>query len=118
LFLQAVMFGHGGLTSLGLNGLIIGGPALMAGGIYRLAGARLPGLAAAVAGAGAVALALALFAGILLAGLPTGIDAGAERAALAALALAHLPLMLAEGAIVVTVLAVLRRVEPGMLPRV
>jgi cobalt/nickel transport system permease protein len=118
LFLQAVMFGHGGLTSLGLNGVIIGLPALLAGGLYRLAGARMPAVAAAGAGAGAVAVALALFAAILLAGLPTQIDAGAERVALAAMAVAHLPLMLAEGAIVLAVLAVLRRVEPGMLPRV
>jgi cobalt/nickel transport system permease protein len=115
LFLQAVMFGHGGLTSLGLNGLIIGLPALAAGGTFHLLGARFPALGALVAGAGAVALALGLFAAILLAGLPAHLDAGAERAALVALALAHLPLMVVEGVVVLGVIRVLRRIEPGML---
>ncbi|WP_201156865.1 energy-coupling factor ABC transporter permease, partial [Rhodobaculum claviforme] len=35
LFLQAVLFGHGGLTTLGLNGLILAPPALIAWGVWR-----------------------------------------------------------------------------------
>lgn len=35
LFLQAVLFGHGGFLSLGLNLCVIGIPALIAGGIFR-----------------------------------------------------------------------------------
>lgn len=35
LFLQTVMFGHGGLTTLGLNALIMGVPALLAAGIFH-----------------------------------------------------------------------------------
>jgi cobalt/nickel transport system permease protein len=35
LFFQAVAFGHGGLTTLGINAAILGIPALLAGGIFR-----------------------------------------------------------------------------------
>ena len=117
LFLQAVLFGHGGLTTLGLNGVILGVPALLAWGAWRALGPGWPRLAALLAGTGSVVLALAIFAGLVLAGLPAALDPGAERAALAVLALAHLPLALAEGVIVLAVLQVLRRVEPGLLPR-
>ncbi|WP_092886249.1 cobalt transporter CbiM [Roseicitreum antarcticum] len=116
LFLQAVLFGHGGVTTLGLNGLIFGLPALLAFGIWHLAGRRRPDLAALMAGGGAVALALALFATLVLAGLPATLDAGAERLALRALALAHLPLILVEGVIVLALVRVLRRVAPGLAP--
>jgi len=119
LFFQAVMFGHGGLTTLGVNGVILILPALAAFGMMRLC-ARVRGRAAAAtlafaAGAGAVMLAVALFAGLLLAGLPAHLDAAAERAAIAALAIAHLPLMVVEGLVVAAVLQFLRRVSPEML---
>ncbi len=116
LFLQAVLFGHGGLTTLGLNGLILCLPALVGFAIWRGAGARWPDLAALIAGGGAVLLALAIFAGIVLLGMPAALDAGAERAALAVFLLAHLPLVLAEGVIVVVLLRVLRRIEPALVP--
>ncbi|MCH8467655.1 MAG: energy-coupling factor ABC transporter permease, partial [Roseinatronobacter sp.] len=67
-------------------------------------------------GAGAVLLALAFFAAIVLAGLPVVLDAGAERLALKVLLIAHLPLVFAEGVIVMARLRVLRRVEPRLLP--
>lgn len=115
LFLQAVLFGHGGLTTLGLNGLVFGVPALLAMGVWRRWGARWPDLAALVAGGGAVVLALALFAAMVLAGMPAALDAGVERAALGVFVLAHLPLVLAEGVIVLVLIRVLRRIEPGLL---
>lgn len=116
LFLQAVLFGHGGLTALGLNGLIFGLPALMAFAIWHVWGRRWPDCAAFCAGGGAVALALTLFGTVVLLGLPVTLDAGAERTALAALALAHIPLVLAEGIVVLAFLRALRRIEPGLIP--
>ena len=115
LFLQAVLFGHGGLTTLGLNGLVFGLPAVLAMAVWRGIGRRWPDLGALVAGGGAVLLALALFAGIVLAGMPAALDAGVERAALGVFVLAHLPLVLAEGLIVLVLVRVLRRIEPGLL---
>ncbi len=116
LFLQAILLGHGGLTTLGLNGLILCPPALLAFAVWRLAGARFPDPAALLAGSGTVLLSLAILAGLVLAGLPAEIDAPAERAALGVLVLAHLPLVLAEGVIVMAVLRLLRRIEPALLP--
>lgn len=111
LFLQAVLFGHGGLTALGLNLIVFALPALMAAAVWRLAGRCLPVVAALAAGGGAVVLALGLFWGIVALSLPaeTGLWA------LPALMLAHLPLVLAEAVIVAAVLRVLARVEPGLL---
>ena len=119
LLFQAVMLGHGGLTTLGVNGVILGLPALAAFGLCRALEGAAPPVAVAigsfVTGAGAVLFAVALFAGILLAGLPSHLDAGAERAAILALALAHLPLALAEGLVVAAVLGFLRRTSPELI---
>jgi cobalt/nickel transport system permease protein len=117
LFLQAVLFGHGGLTSLGANLLILAPTALVCRAAYDLLSPRLPDVAAAIAGIGGVVLSIAVFAALVLAALPDGVSAQAERAALLALALAHLPLALVEGVVVFSVLRVLRRIEPGLLPR-
>lgn len=120
---QAVMFGHGGLTTLGLNGVILGLPALAAFGVTR-ALTKGPGssarpvtqaLVSFATGAGAVMLAVALFAAILLAGLPAHLDTGTERVAILALALGHIPLALTEGLIVVAVLGFLRRTSLEMI---
>jgi cobalt/nickel transport system permease protein len=119
LVFQAVMFGHGGITTLGINGVILGLPALLAFGLMRAFGGLQHWLAQALLavaiGAGAVLLAVALFTAILLTGLPAHLDAGAERAAIIALALAHLPLALVEGVIVATILSYLRRTQPEMI---
>ncbi|TVQ84762.1 MAG: cobalt transporter CbiM [Chromatiaceae bacterium] len=116
LFLQAVLFGHGGLTTLGLNGLILASPALIAWVVWRALAPRAPTVAAVIAGSGAAALALALFVTLVLLGLPADVDGAAERAALGVFVFAHLPLVLAEGILVAVVLRVLARVEPGLLP--
>lgn len=116
---QAVMFGHGGLTTLGVNAVILGLPALAAFGVtYALAPVRhrvAVAVSSFIAGAGAVLMAVGLFTAILLAGLPAHLNAGAERAAIVALALAHLPLALAEGLIVAAVISFLRRISPEMI---
>lgn len=116
LFLQAMLFGHGGITALGLNGVIFALPALGAFGLWRHIGGRWPDIAGFGAGAGAVVVAFVIFAAIVLAGLPAELDARAERLALHLLLIAHLPLALAEGVIVMTLLRVLRRIEPRLLP--
>jgi cobalt/nickel transport system permease protein len=119
LFFQAVMFGHGGLTTLGVNGIILGVPALAAFGLMHAFGGSerhaVRTLVAFAAGAGGVALGVALFTAILLAGLPAELDAGAERAAILALAIAHLPLVVAEGLVVAAVLGFLNRVSPELV---
>ncbi len=117
LFLQAVLFGHGGLTSLGANLLILAPAALVCRAVHDALAPRWPDIAAGLAGIGGVVLSIAVFAALVLSALPEGVSAQAEGAALLAFALAHLPLALVEGVVVFSVLRVLRRVEPGLLPR-
>ncbi|MFU8819860.1 MAG: cobalt transporter CbiM [Desulfurivibrio sp.] len=124
LFFQAVMFGHGGLSTLGINGLILGLPALLAGQIFRWSRPRRPGPAPSpaqaglwggLAGAGAIAASLLLFVLALLAGLPGDYIDQAGRGALAALLLAHLPLLLLEGVGTGLLVMFLQRVKPQIL---
>ncbi|WP_045221353.1 cobalt transporter CbiM [Desulfonatronum thioautotrophicum] len=124
LFLQAVMFGHGGLTTLGVNGVILGLPALAAAGFFRLrthgtsGHIPLPKRTAAfgfLAGFAGIGLSFLLFALILLTGLPTHLSAAAERSAILALGLAHLPLAIMEGLLTGLLAGFLLRVQPAIL---
>ncbi|MBM9536076.1 cobalt transporter CbiM [Desulfobulbus alkaliphilus] len=121
LFFQAVMFGHGGLTTLGVNAIILGGPALAAAALFsvhtRVNGPS-PGKVTAfafLAGVVAVSFSVLLFAACLLIGMPAHIDAVVERSALTLLVLSHIPLIVLEGLIVGLVAAFLFRVRPHLL---
>lgn len=121
LFFQAVMFGHGGLTTLGVNAVIMGLPAIIAAYIFRLRGIgnkdspRKNGVFGFLAGFVAIGLSVAMFAAILLTSLPADLNAAVEQTAIFALAIAHLPLMIIEGIITAFLVIFLRRVRPAML---
>lgn len=122
LFFQAVMFGHGGLTTLGVNAVIMGLPAILAYYIFRLrklGGRESPkkdGAFGFLAGVVAIGVSVAIFVGILVTNLPADfISVTAERAAIYTLAIAHLPLLGIEGAITALLVVFLRRVRPGIL---
>ena len=120
LFFQAILFGHGGVTTLGLNGLILGLPALVAFAGWRLAGGDRLGRRVAMAlaaglGAGGVILAVGLFAAIVLLGLPADLDAATERRAVGIFIWAHLPVMLIEGVVTATAVGFLHRAGSGLL---
>jgi cobalt/nickel transport system permease protein len=123
LFLQAVIFGHGGLSTLGINALIIGFPALVAAAIFQLRqrltnrhNSRLElGIFAFLASTIAVGLATLLFFGIAVTGLSADLDADLERKAIGGLALAHVPLMLIEGSFTALIVLFLDRVKPELL---
>jgi len=121
LFFQAVMFGHGGLTTLGVNAIIMGLPAIIAYYIFRLRrlgskeSPRKNGAFGFLSGVVAMGLSVAMFVAILLTSLPADLNAAVEQAAIFALAIAHLPLMLIEGVITAFLVIFLRRVRPAML---
>lgn len=125
LFLQAIMFQHGGLTTLGVNAAMMGIPALLAYFLFRL---RLPlGLAASRRGTAVFAflggglglgLAALIAFGLIVTTIPGGLDVAAERASITLLTLAHLPLMVLEGLFTAFVVAFLVRVRPEMLNRI
>lgn len=121
LFFQAVMFGHGGLTTLGVNAAMMGVPALLAYGMFRLRtlpalGSRLwTGVFGFLAGFLGLAITAGLLFIILITTIPASLDAATERAAISALAIAHVPLAVIEGAFTAMVVLFLARVEPRML---
>jgi cobalt/nickel transport system permease protein len=121
LFFQAVMFGHGGLTTLGVNAVIMGVPALLAHALFRLVlaagrGSRVwAGVAGFAAGGAGVGLAALLFAVVLVTTIPASLDVVQEQAAIMVLVLAHLPLVVLEGVVTALVVLFLWRVRPELL---
>lgn len=121
LFFQAVLFQHGGITTLGVNASIMGVPALLAWGLFRLrfavdhGGRWLTVVASFLAGAVGVGLAVLLFYGLLVATIPANLDATTEQAALTLLTLAHLPVIAIEGVLTALVVLFLQRVRPELL---
>lgn len=113
LFLQAVLFGFGGLTSLGVNAVVMAGPAVA---VRLLLGrpARSPDRRVALAagfGAGVVGVGL----GCLFLALALFLSAqGFVNVARLAVA-AHLPVMAVEGLITAFVVVFLGRVRPDLL---
>lgn len=121
LFLQAVMFQHGGLTTLGVNATMMGIPALLAFGIFqlrnhlRLKGAMFTSIFAFLGGAFGLGLGALIAFTLLVTSIPTYIDVSTERAAITALMVAHFPLALIEGFFTVLIISFLLRVRPDMV---
>lgn len=123
LFFQAIIFGHGGLTTLGVDAVMMGAPALIAAQIFRLH--RLfdrqwrPNLAlgtfAFLAGAIGLGLSALIFFGLVITTIPARFDAATEQAAIYGLTLAHLPLMVIEGTFTTLLVLFLQRVKPELL---
>ena len=121
LFFQAVMFQHGGLTTLGVNAIVMGVPALLAYHVFRLknvgnhSGPAKTGLFGFLAGFGSIAVSVVLFVVVLLTFVPAGLDLSMERTATISLIIAHVPLMFIEGAFTALVVVFLLRVQPRLL---
>ncbi len=121
LFFQAVMFQHGGLTTLGVNATIMGVPALLAYFLFRLRlvfggkSRAVTGLFGFLGGSLAIGIGAVSVFVIILTTMPANIDAEAERASIYALTLAHIPLMILEGIFTALVALFLQRVKPELL---
>lgn len=128
LFFQAVMFQHGGLSTLGVNATMMGVPALLAYSVFRLRSVvwrgrdrQTRGYRSLTAGfgfaAGALGLGLAAVISLvlLITTIPAHLDAEVERASIYALTLAHVPLMIIEGVFTALVMLFLQRVSPELL---
>jgi cobalt/nickel transport system permease protein len=122
LFFQAIMFGHGGLTTLGVNAIMMGVPALLAYHIFQLrhwvkhrGGNLTLSLFAFLAGAVGLGLAAVIFLVLIITTIPTELNADTERNAIYALMLAHIPLMLIEGVFTAMLVIFLKRVKPELI---
>jgi cobalt/nickel transport system permease protein len=114
LFLQAIFFGHGGITTLGLNTANFAFPALLSfllfGGVLRRAGSK---WSVMILGFAAGAIALAASALLVSAEL---LSAGEEFDLLArGVFLAHLPIAAIEGLVTAAAAVFLQQVRPELL---
>jgi cobalt/nickel transport system permease protein len=113
LALQALLFQHGGITPLGANACMMGIPALCAYGIFNLRKKVSIKYPEAIFGAlaGSIAIILSgLFLALLLA------LSGDEFIGVAKVAfLAHIPVMIIEGAVTGFAAAFLHKVKPEIL---
>lgn len=120
------LMGHGGLTVVGLNTLVLGAGAAVAATVYRPLAARLsPGMSLAIAAAMSQVASGALWLLVVALGMRLGAGAGATAGAaadarLGLFAAVSFPLWLA-GLVAETIIAFglgrfLARVQPGLLP--
>ncbi|MGF1496696.1 MAG: cobalt transporter CbiM [Elainellaceae cyanobacterium] len=123
LFFQAVILGHGGLTTLGVDAVMMGVPALIAYQVFKL---RHPlarrikprladGFCGFLAGAVGIAIATLIFFTLVISYIPSGFDRATEQAAIYGLSLAHIPLALIEGVFTAMLVLFLQQVKPELL---
>ena len=123
LLLQALLLGHGGLTNLGVNALLMGIPALLAFGVYELRHTVSPKIPSALrfkiftflAGMIGLGLSACIFFGAMVLLMPADLDRATEQHALLLLLIAHIPLMLIEGSFTVMLASFLQRIKPELL---
>lgn len=123
LFFQALIVGHGGLTTLGVNAAMMGFPSLLAYHIFRFrlllnSRATKPfviGLFAFLGGALGLAFTAVIFIAVVIATVPAEFNTQAEQAAVATLTIAHVPLAVLEGVFTAMLVLFLQRVRPELL---
>ena len=125
LTLQALLVGHGGLTVLGVNAVVLGWPAIAAGILFRqcqlwsspwLGRSRSNVAGGFLAGFGGTALVVVLFFGLVLWGITPDLNADVEQAAAWGVVIAHLPLVLLEACLTAAIIGFCQRVYPQLLP--
>ncbi|MGG6240169.1 cobalt transporter CbiM [Nodosilinea sp. AN01ver1] len=123
LFFQALVIGHGGLTTLGVNATMMGVPALLAYHIFQARltlGQRLKepartGVFAFLGGALGLGIAALIFLALIIFNIPAELNAGAEQAAVLTLSVGHIPLAIVEGIFTAMLVLFLRRAKPELL---
>ncbi|MEL6441623.1 MAG: cobalt transporter CbiM [Cyanobacteria bacterium J06621_8] len=121
LFFQAVMFQHGGMSTLGINAIILGVPALAAYHVFRqrehLTSKKqiFTKLLSFAAGAGALLLSATMFAVLLLTHISAELNVSAERTAIIISLSGYLIQALIEGAFSMMLISFLDQVKPELL---
>lgn len=113
LLLQAVLFGFGGLTSLGVDVVDIAFPGVILGLVARPILAKVSGWRVALVGGGAAALAVLGTAACVSAAL--ALSSTDYLPSLRIVAITYVPLALAEATITGFVVSYLAKVKPEML---
>ncbi|CAM3316978.1 cobalt transporter CbiM [Thalassospira profundimaris] len=113
LLLQAVFFGFGGLTVLGVNTVNIAFPAVLAGLLFRGMVSRSNPVTAAVLGGCAGAFSIALTTVFVAISLALSGDAFVPAAKL--VFFAHIPIMVVEGLVSAASVYLIAKVKPALL---
>ncbi len=121
LFFQAVLFQHGGITTLGVNAFLFGSSALLSYHLFQFA-KRLfkhrknhPAISGFIAGFAGCAIAVFLFYLVLISFIPINLEQGMERKAITILSIAHLPIMVIEGVFTAFLFRFLQKTKPSLL---
>ncbi|WP_440956404.1 cobalt transporter CbiM [Methanosarcina sp. Mfa9] len=112
LTLQALLLQHGGVTTIGINSLNVGLPAIICYLIFKKGHDK--GISTPLLGAFCGGFAIVITVVLLSISLVTTGEQFMEVAKVAALA--HIPIMLIEAAVTGSVVAYLLKVKPEMLP--
>ncbi|WP_129600428.1 cobalt transporter CbiM [Anaerophilus nitritogenes] len=121
LFFQAALFGHGGLTTIGINTIILGIPAIVSSIIYKKLCHSMNDsktkntVLSFFIGAFGTLQAVIIFCLIILGFIPKDVDVVAERMAVYGSFLAHMPLVLLEGIFTAWIVTYLKKVKPEIL---
>ncbi|MEA5450469.1 cobalt transporter CbiM [Leptolyngbya sp. CCNP1308] len=123
LFFQALVIGHGGITTLGVNAAMMGLPALLAYHIFQsrntvgkmLKEPTRTGVFSFLGGALGLGVAALIFLALIIFNIPAELNEGAERAAVLTLSVGHVPLAIIEGIFTTMLVLFLRRVKPELL---
>lgn len=121
LFFQAVMFQHGGMSTLGVNAIILGSPAIAAYYLFRqrehLSGKRqlLTKLLSFAAGGGAILLSAIMFAILLVTNISPDMNVSAERTAILVSLGGYSIQAVIEGVFSVMLISFLEQVKPELL---
>ena len=124
LFFQGIMFGHGGITTLGINAIIMGIPAIFAYQIFQLRhilGNKIRDnlsmtIFGFIAGATAIGVSSLIFFSIIITNIPSGFNVSLEQKAIYGLMISHIPLMGIEGILTAMIISFMHRVMPELLP--
>ncbi|MCS3923975.1 cobalt transporter CbiM [Methanosalsum natronophilum] len=112
LILQALLFQHGGITTIGVNALMVGIPAIIVYYIFK--GGYGKGISLKLLAVICGGLAIAMSAVLLVVVL---VSTGQDFYGLAQVAfVAHLPLIVIEGILTGAIVAYIARVKPELLP--
>ncbi|MBN1133788.1 MAG: cobalt transporter CbiM [Methanosarcinaceae archaeon] len=112
LTLQAVLFQHGGFTTIGINTMNMGIPALLAYGIFKIGYQK--GIPLVLIGA--ISGGLAVFISVIFLAMSL-ITTGEEFIDIARLiAITHVPIVIIEAIVTGSVVAFLAKVKPELLP--
>ena len=124
LFFQGIMFGHGGITTLGINAIIMGIPAIFAYQIFQLRhilGNKIRDnlsmtIFGFIAGATAIGFSSLIFFSLIITNIPSGFNVSLEQKAIYGLMISHIPLMGIEGILTAMIISFMHRVMPELLP--